>query len=341
MVTQRDIARAAGLSQATVSLALRRHPGLPAATIARVHAAAAGLGYRPDPLVSALMSQRQARKPGGTLRAKIAFLTAFPTRDGWRRSRYISDCYAGVAAACGPRGYLVEPRWLFEPLIGGRRLSRILWTQNFQGLVVAPLPVANPPMDIDWAQFSAVTLDYSMADPVLHRAVDDHAAGLERLLAEIDRRGYSRPGLVLRAPQDIRTRHSRLGFFLAQRLHHPRWKTVPPLLLPEDRWGPAPFAAWLQRYRPDVILTEEPEVPGALRRLGLQPPRDVGLAFFHQERPTSRLSGIRVLAEEVGRTAGNILMRLIETNERGVPRIPGTTLVSSLAWNDGRTLRPA
>ena len=89
MVTQRDIARAAGLSQATVSLALRRHPGLPAATIARVHAAAAGLGYRPDPLVSALMSQRQARKPGGTLRAKIAFLTAFPTRDGWRRSRYI------------------------------------------------------------------------------------------------------------------------------------------------------------------------------------------------------------------------------------------------------------
>ncbi|MBM3866623.1 MAG: LacI family DNA-binding transcriptional regulator [Verrucomicrobia bacterium] len=79
MVTQRDIAQAAGLSQATVSLALRRHPGLPATTIDRVHAAAASLGYRPDPLISALMSQRQARKPGGTLRAKIAFLTAFPS----------------------------------------------------------------------------------------------------------------------------------------------------------------------------------------------------------------------------------------------------------------------
>ncbi|MEY4004320.1 MAG: hypothetical protein RLZZ221_416 [Verrucomicrobiota bacterium] len=161
MVTQREIARAAGLSQTAVSLALRNGAGVSRATVDKVRAVAQRLGYRPDPLISALMSQRQART-AAKLRAKVAFLTAFPTREGWRRSRYISDCFAGVQAACSARGYLVEPVWLFAPLIDGRRLSQILWTQNVQGLVVAPLPVENPPMDIDWQRFAAVSLDYSM-----------------------------------------------------------------------------------------------------------------------------------------------------------------------------------
>ncbi len=339
MVTQREIARAAGLSQTAVSLALRHGAGIPVATAERVRAVAQRLGYRPDPLISALMSQRQART-GARLRAKVAFLTAFPSREGWRRSRYISDCFAGIEAACSARGYLVEPVWLFEPLIGGRRLSQILWTQNVQGLVVAPLPVENPPMDIDWERFAAVSLDYSMADPVLHRVVDDHACGIERLVQETDRRGYRRPGIILRAPQNIRTRHSRLGAFLAQTHLHPRWRTVPPLILPEDRWDSREFSRWVRREKPDVILTEEPEVMSAAARLGLRIPRDVGVVFFHQERPARRLTGLRVLAEEVGRTAGSVLMRLIETNERGVPPMPNTTLVSSLTWHEGRTLRP-
>ena len=340
MVTQREIARAAGLSQTAVSLALRNGAGVSRATVDKVRAVAQRLGYRPDPLISALMSQRQART-AAKLRAKVAFLTAFPTRDGWRRSRYISDCFAGVQAACSARGYLVEPVWLFAPLIDGRRLSQILWTQNVQGLVVAPLPVENPPMDIDWKRFAAVSLDYSMANPVLHRVVDDHACGIDRLVEETHRRGYRRPGIILRAPQNVRTRYSRLGAFLAQAHLHPQWHPLPPLILPADRWDAREFADWVRRERPDVILTEEPEVTSAAARVGLRVPRDTGVVFFHQERPARRLSGLLVNAEEVGRTAGSVLMRLIETNERGVPAVPNTTLVSSLTWHEGRTLRPS
>jgi hypothetical protein len=74
-------------------------------------------------------------------------------------------------------------------------------------------------------------------------------------------------------------------------------------------------------------------------RLGRQIPEDLGVAFFHQERLSRRHSGLEVHAGEVGRTAGALLMRLIETNERGVPRTPATTPVSSLTWRDGQTLR--
>jgi LacI family transcriptional regulator len=79
MVTQQDIARHLGISQTTVSFALRGHPAVGAATVRQVREAARKLGYRPDPLISALMAQRRSRNEV-PLRAKIAFLTPFPTR---------------------------------------------------------------------------------------------------------------------------------------------------------------------------------------------------------------------------------------------------------------------
>ena len=51
------VAERAGFSRATVSRALRNHPGIPEATRQRVVDAAAALGYRPNPLVAALMAQ--------------------------------------------------------------------------------------------------------------------------------------------------------------------------------------------------------------------------------------------------------------------------------------------
>ncbi|HLP26110.1 MAG TPA: LacI family DNA-binding transcriptional regulator, partial [Acidobacteriota bacterium] len=47
-VTIRDVARVSGLSLATVSLALRNSPRVRPDTLARVHAAAEQVGYRPD-----------------------------------------------------------------------------------------------------------------------------------------------------------------------------------------------------------------------------------------------------------------------------------------------------
>lgn len=338
MVTQHDIARALGVSQTTVSLALRGHPTIPAATAQQVRTTARRLGYRPDPLISALMAQR---KLGHTqrLRAKLAFVTAFPARDEWRRSLYAAGCFDGARAAAQARGYLCDVVWLWEPGIKAERLSQILWTQNVQGILLAPLPVDLPPIPLAWERFAAVSLDYSLAAPELHRVVDDHAFGLERVMAEIDRLDYRRPGLVLRASQDVRTHHSRLGAFLVGRQLRSRWSAIPPLILPEDKWDAARFAAWLRREQPDVVLTEETELPAAVRALGLRVPRDLGLAFFHQEQPVRTLSGLRTNSAHVGAIAAGILMRMIETNERGASAVPTTTLVKAFTWHQGRTLR--
>ncbi|WP_157772297.1 LacI family DNA-binding transcriptional regulator [Lacunisphaera limnophila] len=338
MVTQKDVARDTGLSQTAVSLALRNSPEVSTSTIRLVRAAAKRLHYRPDPMISALMAQRH-RRHKSTFRAKIAFLTAFPQRNEWRESAYSAGCFAGARQAALDRGYVCEPVWLREPGVTAQRMSGILWTQNVQGLLFAPLPVDYPSLEIEWGKFSALSLDYSLARPVLSRVVDDHAFGIERVLEEIGRRNYRRPGLVLRASQDVRTHHSRLGVFLVQHRLRPEWEEVAPLILPEDRWDERLFAEWVRRERPDVVLTEEDRLPAFARTLGLRVPRDLGIAFFYKDHPTRTLSGLQINSDAVGATAANILIRMIETNERGAPTTPTTTLVQSFTWNDGRTLR--
>ena len=100
----KEVAREAGVHQTTVSLALRDHHSLPAATRARIRAVADRLGYRPNPLVSALMSVRRrgrASREGSTL----AFLTAYPTRDGWRRSANYQYLFEATSARARELGY--------------------------------------------------------------------------------------------------------------------------------------------------------------------------------------------------------------------------------------------
>ena len=76
-----DVARAVGYSRATVSLALRGDASIPEKTRQRIAKVAEKLGYRTNPLVSALMSlQRQRRYAGRTehaerLRAEASVLT--------------------------------------------------------------------------------------------------------------------------------------------------------------------------------------------------------------------------------------------------------------------------
>lgn len=60
-VTSRDVARLAGVSQPTVSRALRNHPLVPEATRARVREAARALGYVPNQLGRSLSTQATQR----------------------------------------------------------------------------------------------------------------------------------------------------------------------------------------------------------------------------------------------------------------------------------------
>ena len=61
--TQRDVAIQAGVTQATVSLALSNRSDVSAETRERIQAIARSIGYRPDPYLTGLSAYRKSRRP--------------------------------------------------------------------------------------------------------------------------------------------------------------------------------------------------------------------------------------------------------------------------------------
>ena len=95
-----EIAEKAGVSRATVSLALRNQTSIPARTRTRIRQLAEQLGYRPNPLISALMSYHRAARPVKPTHLTLAFVVKFSHRDPWES--YLSpDLITGAAASAG------------------------------------------------------------------------------------------------------------------------------------------------------------------------------------------------------------------------------------------------
>lgn len=79
----REIARALGLSIATVSRALASSPRVKAETVRRVQAKAAELGYQQDPALGALNAYREGRRKRNSFQGVIGWLTNHATPDKW------------------------------------------------------------------------------------------------------------------------------------------------------------------------------------------------------------------------------------------------------------------
>ncbi|HEU5396985.1 MAG TPA: hypothetical protein VFV81_07450, partial [Verrucomicrobiae bacterium] len=94
--------------------------------------------------------------------------------------------------------------------------------------------------------------------------------------------------------------------------------------------------SWLDQQRPDAILTDVGELRDLLQRVGAAVPRDVGLAALSVLDGNAD-AGIDQNSEEIGRVAVQLLISLINHNERGIPHICREVLVEG-RWVDGKTL---
>src|SRR3954469_24928240 len=103
-VTLKDIAREAGVSLMTVSRALRKHASVSPETQSKIERVAKELGYRPNPLISALMSYRRAGKAPHS-HSVLAFVTSFPTRDGWKTRKIYQEFFQGALECADRHGY--------------------------------------------------------------------------------------------------------------------------------------------------------------------------------------------------------------------------------------------
>ncbi|QYY35011.1 LacI family DNA-binding transcriptional regulator [Ruficoccus sp. ZRK36] len=333
-VTIREIAQKAGVHHATVSRALRNDPQIATETREHILKLARRMGYRPDPALSSLMRYRSA-KAAHHYQAALAWATNYPTRDGWLTHEKVGY-YSGALQRAEELGYSLDPFWLGEAGMSGARASAILKARNIQGVILLPMPKANVSIDLDWDQFSAVSISHTVTSPHLNVVTNHHFRSMALLMKQLDALGYKRPGFAC-----LRRIHESVdrAWAAAFEMYRPGAgsRADIPLYIYEEESLPA-FEHWVRTYKPDVIVAHSDNIMHYLKEMQLRVPEDIGVAMAARHGVSSDCSGIDENNNTVGRVVVNVVVEMIHNNERGIPQVPITTLVEGF-WVNGSTLR--
>ena len=334
--TQKDVARTAGVTQATVSLALRNHSDVSAETRTRIQTIARDLGYSPDPYLAGLAAYRKTRRPT-KFQASLAWLSNYPAGQSWRNFPAFRGYFEGATARARELGYRLEEFRLHSPGMTCPRMENILAARNISGLLVAPQPLAGTKLNFNFDRFSAVTFGYTLAEPQLHVTALNMFRSMETVFRRLIALGYRRPGLALAAESDWRAdRHWSAAFWTEQQ-NLPADRRVPLLLgQPLERQT---FLAWFKRHEPDVVVAIWPEVLAWLAEAGVTVPETVGLALLTVPDGGVLYSGMWENPQMIGAKAVEFLVDLTHRTERGRPQVPLTMLVDG-TWVAGKTVRP-
>ncbi|WP_043584768.1 LacI family DNA-binding transcriptional regulator [Geminisphaera colitermitum] len=345
--TLRDIAATAGVHHSTLSRALRGHPRISAARTAELRALAKRMGYVPDPILGALMAYRTSRRPAA-FHATIAWLNPSRKRADWRVYRAYNDYFEGASARARQLGFQLEEIILPTTTASGRtnespqvrqdRVTSMLEARNIHAIIVGPAPMAGETLDlIDWPRFSAIRIGYSLASPRLHIVTANHSRAMTTLMRELHARGYRRPGLFITAELDERIGRQWSGAFLREQFDLPREDRLEPCF--HETLTERVLMDWMKSQRPDVIVGMGDErVVAILHRNGWRIPEDIGLVVLAQPNKGVAITGIVEHNEEVGTTAVDMVVAMVNRQERGMPVTPQTVLIEN-GWREGGTLR--
>lgn len=337
-VTQQDVARQAGVTRASVSMALKGHPSIPEKTRRRIQRAAEKLGYRPDPMLSALAVYRSRHRPA-SFHGTLAWLINSSFGYDWRGVPQFRDYHLGAVNRAKRHGFMVETFDLNAAQMTVDRLAAIFRARNISGLLLCPQPRSETRLDFPWPDFSSVTFGYTLASPHLHTVVSTQYRDMLLTMEKVQARGYRRIGLILSHEHDLRTNYNyRAGLLIAQSFA-PKAARLPPLDAPYG--DHAPLADWLRRHRPDAVVACGGEACfQALQRIGVAVPGELGLAFPNLAKADNRFAGVVENSVEIGSVAVDVLVAMMQRGERGVPANPQRIHVEG-EWQEGRSLRPA
>ncbi|MBC2603791.1 LacI family DNA-binding transcriptional regulator [Puniceicoccus vermicola] len=339
----KDVARECGVHQTTVSLALRKHPSIPPHTRERIKAVADRMGYRPNPLVSALISERKKNKPVGD-GSTLAFLTHYPTANGWQHAENYVLLRRMMEQRASRLGYKIEDFWIREKGMTPQRMGQILRSRGIRGIILCPFPKSEFHFDFDFSDFAAIAIGLTLVEPRLDRATIDYAALMQQCIDQLLLSGYSRIGFVSNTVMDNRVRHLSLGAFQAARYHQPG-KFLNPVLFkqPHD----SQFAKWVDSKRPDVLITSNTPEYHAFKKLlqAMEPENHPPEIVSVDSRPDlhaepGMVHGMVQDMEALAEAAIDFLTSRVERGMTGIPPRPQAITIAG-QWRQGNLPRTA
>jgi DNA-binding LacI/PurR family transcriptional regulator len=334
--TMEDVAREARVAVSTVSRALRDDRRIGAATRGRVKDVAGRLGYQPNPMVAALMSQLRSAHPP-TASCNLAWLDFTDDPERWRRLPVQRAFYAGARVRATAARYALERISTRTPGMTPARLSQILVSRGVRGVLLSyfkgsgGLSTAIP---LPLEQFAMVTVGTQFQQPALHYAANDQYASSRVAIFALWSLGYRRIGYVGAPMAETIVNNRFCAGYLATLQLDLGVAPLPPLLSTD----PERILPWLRTHEPDVVVTTDPDLLTTVRMLGWQVPEQLGVAHLHVDAADDVMSGVCQNSEAVGSAAVDLLIGQLSSHEPGVPARANGVLVPGW-WKQGKTVR--
>lgn len=341
-VTLKDIAQHTGLSEMTVSRALRGLKHVSAKTRQKVEAAADELGYQPDPMLSALVNYRISRQTSKEYN-KIAVVSAWSMKQDWPiKDRSGQAIIRGINEGAEQCGFEIELFRLAEYENKISRLQEALRHRGIEAIILLPLPIPYPVgLDKDlkaWNDFIIVRVENAVGHPHCNYVWTDHFTSAVILWDQLWKRGYRRIGLELSNESALRIHGIWEAAFRLKQSGEEVSKADRLLIYRYKTRSKANFLAYLEANQPDAMIGRSQCLMDWAKEAGYDVPETFGFVSFDCHNCREGTAGIRQRRREIGQTAVNLVHRLKierkfgETNfNRGVI-IPGT-------WQDGITVR--
>lgn len=335
-----EIARQAGVSKNTVSLALRHDRQIPEITRARIAKIAKDLGYQKNALVGRLMAElRRSESP--RIKSSLAVLNANVNKDAFLNHPTIPAYVEGCRRRAHALGYRLNEFWLHDHNLDGIRLNKILRARGILGVVIVGLMRDNhlPERFLPtWQEFPTVVTGVRTHNPALSFACTDHHILAMRAFEKAIELGYKRPALIIDPVIDQLVDHRFSAGIRTAQQALPHSRRTRPLFAGNNPKTPELFREWLEKEKPDVLFTLYNTVRRWLERDGYRIPEDIGLVQLEWRIRSPELAGMNQHNDIVGEAAVEMVVGMIHNNEKGIPAFPRATLVGA-TWTDGTSVK--
>jgi LacI family transcriptional regulator len=333
-----EIAQKLGVASSTVSRALRGDPRISAEMRQRIETVAEIAGYRPNPLVSALMANRRRRGGSGEVDV-IALITNYGGRESWRAKDVCRWEYEGIVSRAGALGFRVEIFACSEYNYEANRLIATLRARGIRGVLLgfsrdealqAPFPTEG---------FAVAGLSAYFRSTIVDRANFHGFYNVQLALEQMRQLGYRRPALVVPGLNNQISNNLWSGAFLDWQLQLPVGDRCEPYI-PDDGENCGQFYAWLDANRPDSLLVYKVPVRRFLAKRGLLVPNNVGVAYLYRTADEiGAAAGIDGNLSAVGSAALDLVVEKLNANLTSIGSCPKEVLIKGF-WRDGSTLPP-
>ena len=325
-----DVARIAGVSQTTASMALRSQGVIAKKTRDLVQKVADELHYRPNLAAAMLGRQRDGRVLPGVPVAILGMGSKshypFPDHDFVREfSRHATE-----------RGFLVsEPEQTAYPEVS--KLLRVLYYRGVRGIVLSH--------GFDLAQFQAEDIKafsilihgHPPFDVLFHRVGSRVMESTRFAWQTAWNRGYRRIGAALcQHDSPVADDFAREAAVVNSQIRFaaPR---LPSFL--GSHYDDAGFIRWVKEVKPDAVIGFSVGHYYLLTSAGFRVPEDIGFISLHRGPPDIEveLTGMQEDYRELGRVTSLQLESMIRHYEVGFAPRPHETLVAFI-FHEGSTL---